>query len=46
MDSTELINSELKYLDRWLKSNKINKQTNNNDLLENDGGTQNCIYND
>ena len=23
MDSTELINSELKCLDRWLKSNKI-----------------------
>ena len=23
MDSAELINSELKYLDRWLKSNKI-----------------------
>ena len=24
----------------------INKQTNNNDLLEKDGGTKNCIYKD
>ena len=23
-----------------------NKQTNNNDLLEKDGGTKNCIYKD
>ena len=24
----------------------FNKQTNNNDLLEKDGGTKNCIYKD
>ena len=29
-----------------LLHNQTNEQTNNNDLLEKDGGTNNCIYKD
>ena len=29
-----------------IKSDKTHKQANNNDLLEKDGGTKNCIYKD
>ena len=37
--------SVLSVLTQFL-SNQTNKQTNNNDLLEKDGGTKNCIYKD
>ena len=38
------------FCDFWELKNsshiQTNKQTNNNDLLEKDGGTKNCIYKD
>ena len=34
------------YVCTLIKCTQTNKQTNNNDLLEKDGGTKNCIYKD